>query len=144
MEELIKQISWDGLSCHDRSMAYAFESLKKHSGLYFLLFKMIGNDFFQRNYNTDIGDDGYYSFISQKTGINIGLKSIDICDNVYERLHSVNSETERIIIVINSCNESRSNMYKKENHPHFIFAKTYDESNQIIKILLVMSIHYSW
>lgn len=116
---LLEKLNWTALSCHDRALAIAAENLRPNSGVCFALFRMLGSDRFERYTEMRVGDDQYYAFLSQMTGIRIVRHFVD-ADNFSSCIQDHLNQGHLLVCATDNMYNPQSNYFGIKSHMHFV------------------------
>ena len=122
---LLNQFNWNVLSCHDKALCVAAESIKKNAALFFILFKIAGRDFLRRHYDMGIGDAKYYSYIGEMCGLNL-QRHYGHKEDFIDELKRLADSQEHCVLMINTKYQRGARLEGKKDHPHFMAYQGYD------------------
>ena len=121
----LNRLNWNVLSCHDKALCVAAESLKKNASLYFILFKLCGRDYLRRHYDLGIGDREYYDFVGNLCGIHLERK-YGKKDEFLEVIKNLADLQQHCVLMINTKYQAGARLVGKKDHPHFMAYQGYD------------------
>lgn len=117
---------WASLSCFERTLAMVGENIREKFGLYLLLLKYEGNDYFRRSMSLGIGDNGFYRYIAEKSGIDIKKEKI-LRRDFGDVLKQLTDNGDVFICATNNKYQKGSKHYMIKDHMHFLIIVGYDE-----------------
>lgn len=122
----LNNLNWDILSCHDKALCLMAESLKENSSLYFIMFKLMGRDYFRRYYDCGIGDRAYYDFIGAQCGIRME-RCYGCAEEFLAHMKATADQGQHCVLMINTRYQKGARLEGKKDHPHFMAYQGYDE-----------------
>ena len=124
--KFVNRLNWSVLSCHDKALAIAAESLIENASLYFLLFKFAGRDNLISDRNMGIGSDGYYKYIEDESGLTFERCYIN-GSLLFNELKRLADTKATVVFLVNTKYQKGARLAGKKDHPHFMVYKGYSE-----------------
>lgn len=122
----VNKLNWSVLSCHDKALAIAAESLIPNASLYFLLFKFAGRNNLLSDRNMGIGNDSYYKYIENESGLVFERCYIN-GSLLFDELKHLADIKATVVFLVNTKYQKGARLEGKKDHPHFMVYKGYSE-----------------